>query len=197
MPRRPTYVSGIQRPENIDRIRRRLQREAQQIRIELDQVQDQAQPNLDPPQPPSDSGEDSSYLLLDQHSQSPSEDQDSTSDSSTMANQDDPPRLPTLLKLADTNPFTNLSNITTENGRRLWRQATEPLSDKFDGTHQNFQNFYPQNFSVPSLTMSCTTYSPAKSVTKVGFTSVGSDSVAVLPTGILIRAQVSLGSQPQ
>ena len=52
-----------------------------------------------------------------------------------------PPALPVLLKLADTNPYTNLSNLTSENGRRLWRQATEPLTDKFDGSHQQFQNF--------------------------------------------------------
>ena len=55
--------------------------------------------------------------------------------------EDNPPPLPTLLKLADTNPYTKLSDITTDNGRRLWRQATEPLSDKFDGSHQHFQNF--------------------------------------------------------
>ena len=55
--------------------------------------------------------------------------------------EDNPPPLPTLLKLADTNPYTKLCDITTDNGRCLWRQATEPLSDKFDGSHQNFQNF--------------------------------------------------------
>ena len=59
-------------------------------------------------------------------------------------NQEDqgqPQQLPPLLSLANTNPYTNLSNITSENGRRLWRQATEPLVEQFDGTHQHFQVF--------------------------------------------------------
>ena len=55
--------------------------------------------------------------------------------------EDNPPPLPTLLKLADTNPYTKLSDITTDDGHCLWRQAMEPLSDKFDGSHQTFQNF--------------------------------------------------------
>ena len=54
-----------------------------------------------------------------------------------------PPRppAPTLLRLANTNPYTNLSDLTNESGRRLWRQATEPLVETFDGTHQHFQVF--------------------------------------------------------
>ena len=51
------------------------------------------------------------------------------------------PPTPILLELSNINPFTTLNDLTTENGRRLWRQATEPLSDPFDGNHQNFQVF--------------------------------------------------------
>ena len=55
--------------------------------------------------------------------------------------QPQPPPRPVLLQLANINPFTTLSDLTTENGRRLWRQATEPLPDPFDGSHQHFQVF--------------------------------------------------------
>ena len=48
---------------------------------------------------------------------------------------------PRLLSLSKTNPYTGLSDITTEQGRRLWRNATEPLEEKFDGTHQMYQVF--------------------------------------------------------
>ena len=48
---------------------------------------------------------------------------------------------PQLLSLSKTNPYTGLSDITTEQGRRLWRNATEPLEEKFDGTHQLYQVF--------------------------------------------------------
>ena len=54
-------------------------------------------------------------------------------------NAQEPPLV--LLRLADTNPYTNLSDLTTENGRRLWRQATEGLSELFDGTHKDHQVF--------------------------------------------------------
>ena len=55
--------------------------------------------------------------------------------------QDPQQPLPVMLSLANTNPYTNLSDLTSENGRRLWRQATEPLSEQFDGTHKHFQVF--------------------------------------------------------
>src|SRR4030095_9078731 len=43
--------------------------------------------------------------------------------------------------------------------------------------------------SCPSLTMSCTTYIPGRSTTNVGFTTVGSESSAVLPAGGGVTAQ--------
>jgi len=48
---------------------------------------------------------------------------------------------PLLLSRANTNPYTTLSDITTEAGRRLWKSATEPLDEKFDGSHQGYQVF--------------------------------------------------------
>ena len=138
MSQRPSHVSRIQRPESVERLRRRVRREAQRARTEATEAQRLAN-EAELAALELEESEDSDY--------SPSATTESTN--FTMAEQDDnqgqpednPPPLPTLLKLADTNPYTKLSDITTDNGRRLWRQATEPLSDKFDGSHQHFQNF--------------------------------------------------------
>ena len=43
--------------------------------------------------------------------------------------------------------------------------------------------------TLPSLTMSCATYVPAMSTTKVGKTAAGSESVAALPRGLLVSDQ--------
>ena len=115
MSQRPSRVTGIQLPENIERLRRRARREAQIARQLQQQAQRQQQEEV----------EEVEEAMADQGQQGDQQ----------------PPELPVLLRLADTNPYTNLSDLTTENGRRLWRQATEPLSDKFDGSHQHFQNF--------------------------------------------------------
>ena len=123
MSQRPTRVSGIHRPESIERISRRNRREAQRQRLIAQEAQRRVA------QEEKEEGDSSSQS-------SGSSESSASSDSRTMANQ-----LPALLRLADTNPYTNLSDLTTENGRRLWRQASKPLSDKFDGSHQNFQNF--------------------------------------------------------
>ena len=51
------------------------------------------------------------------------------------------PQAPVLLNIANTNPYTNLGELNNETARRLWRQATEALSEQFDGSHQHFQVF--------------------------------------------------------
>ena len=128
MSQRPSRVTDPQRPTDIERLRRRARREVQAARQRAEEAQRRA--------------EQAELNLLEAESSDHSE--------PTMAEQEEappaqpvlqPPAPPVLLKLADTNPYTNLSNLTSENGRRLWRQATEPLTDKFDGSHQQFQNF--------------------------------------------------------
>ena len=124
MSQRPNKVTNLQQPEDINRLIRRLRREASTASVAAAQAQQPLQPtivaNIAQPDLPDSPGQPPAI---------------------TMANPPQQAQLPTLLKLADTNPYTNLSDLTTENGRRLWRQATEPLADKFDGSHQNFQDF--------------------------------------------------------
>ena len=49
---------------------------------------------------------------------------------------------------------------------------------------------------VPSLTMSCATYTPAWSASKVGITAVGSDSTAVLPAGTDVNDHEKVSGSP-
>ena len=49
---------------------------------------------------------------------------------------------------------------------------------------------------VPSLTMSCTTYVPGTSLTNVGSTDVGFDSVAALPVGLASMDHAYVSGSP-
>ena len=120
----PSRVQDLELPENLDRLRRRARREVRIARANVLAAQRRAE----------------QAELARIEAELAAEEESSTS---TMEEQDDPQQqqVPELLSLADTNPYTKLSNLQSENGRRLWRQATEPLSDKFDGSHQQFQNF--------------------------------------------------------
>ena len=51
-------------------------------------------------------------------------------------------------------------------------------------------------FSVPSLTTRLTTYIPALSTVKVGFTAVVSLNAALLPTGTEVNAQLKINVLP-
>ena len=122
MSQRPSRVSDIQQAEDIDRLLRRTRREAQ---VAQAQAQEAARV--------ANEAELAVLAAEAKEEEHPVEELEPLPP--IMAN------LPALLNLAATNPFTNLSDLTTENGHRLWCQATEPLKEPFDGSHQNFQNF--------------------------------------------------------
>ena len=50
--------------------------------------------------------------------------------------------------------------------------------------------------TVPSSTISSAKYVPATSASNVGLTEVGSDSIAVLPTGTVVSDQLNVNASP-